>query len=297
MQLPGSLLSTITICVQWDHMKALHQQLQQEGGQPTDIISQPRGILQFNIRRADACTVSFYCQRNTVVAADPGRVEISLPAAHQATSASPGASSTSDITTVWVKSLYHLQRHQPELSPHISSHLSALQVKLAQVNSAAWQHEDSYSAWLQRHGPPMEAAAKLAQDPLARLHPLDAHLPALEQGTRVMNLLGSHGSKAVAMALLGAHVTVVDVSPGNARYATELAQHAGVPLRYVVSDVLQLPAQELDGSYDVVLMEMGILHYFLDLAPLMGIVEQLLAPGGEGGSVAPRIMQCVDGGV
>lgn len=35
------------------------------------------------------------------------------------------------------------------------------------------------------------------------------------------------------------------------------------------------------GSYDVVLLELGVLHYFLDLAPLMSVVRQLLAPGGR----------------
>jgi hypothetical protein len=31
----------------------------------------------------------------------------------------------------------------------------------------------------------------------------------------------------------------------------------------------------------VVLLEMGVLHYFLDLRPLFDVVQQLLAPGGR----------------
>ena len=47
-----------------------------------------------------------------------------------------------------------------------------------------------------------------------------------EEVMRVANLMGSHGSKAVAVALLGLGIqpTIVDVSQGNARYARELAE-------------------------------------------------------------------------
>jgi SAM-dependent methyltransferase len=37
----------------------------------------------------------------------------------------------------------------------------------------------------------------------------------------------------------------------------------------------------LAGGFDVVLMELGVLHYFVDLQPLMLVVQQLLAPGGR----------------
>nr|WP_236838665.1 class I SAM-dependent methyltransferase [Caldalkalibacillus salinus] len=101
------------------------------------------------------------------------------------------------------------------------------------------------------------------------------------RGLKIGNLLGSNGTKAVALALLGADVTVVDIAPENARYAHALADHAGVSIRYIVSDVLALPQQELTGDYDVIMMEFGILHYFIDLSPLMENVYHLLKPGGR----------------
>src|SRR5436853_366603 len=70
-------------------------------------------------------------------------------------------------------------------------------------------------------------------------------------GHRIINLLGSYGGKAVALAALGADVTVVDIAAENARYALELAQAAGVTIRYIVSDVLALPAAERSGDYDL----------------------------------------------
>ena len=85
------------------------------------------------------------------------------------------------------------------------------------------------------------------------------------KGKRIINLLGSKGNKGVALALLGSDVTVVDISASNAKYANELADAAGVSIQYVVSDVLNV---QLSESFDIVLLELGVLHYFLDLKPL-----------------------------
>ena len=141
-------------------------------------------------------------------------------------------------------------------------------------------NEDTYAAWTSRFGAPAEAAVKLAKDPAAKLFPLTTYFGEV-QGRRIMNLMGSNGMKAVALGLLGAEVTVADFSEANARYANELAQEAGVRLSYIVSDVLGLPEAVRDGSYDLVFAEMGIVHYFTDLAPFMTAVCQLLAPGGK----------------
>ncbi|WP_150271677.1 class I SAM-dependent methyltransferase [Paenibacillus tepidiphilus] len=140
-------------------------------------------------------------------------------------------------------------------------------------------NEDTYAAWVARFGTPAEAAAKLAQHPAGRLFPLNDYFGDV-QGRRVMNLMGSSGMKAVALALLGAKVTVADFSEANARYAEELAREAGVELTYVVSDVLQLPDTVERGTYELVFAEMGIVHYFTDLERFMRIAAELLAPGG-----------------
>ncbi|WP_339314694.1 class I SAM-dependent methyltransferase [Paenibacillus sp. FSL R10-2734] len=140
-------------------------------------------------------------------------------------------------------------------------------------------NEDTYSAWVARFGTPLEAAAKLVKDPSAKLYPLSTYFGDV-QGKKMMNLMGSNGMKAVALSLLGADVTVADFSEANARYAADLAQEAGVQLNYIVSDVLKLPDHVLDGSYDIVFAELGIVHYFTDLAPFMETVRRLLSPGG-----------------
>ena len=67
---------------------------------------------------------------------------------------------------------------------------------------------------------------------------------------------------------MGADVTVVDISEENSKYATELAKEAGVSLEYVVHDFKNWGNAELEQSYDLVYMEGGILHYFMDLNSL-----------------------------
>ncbi|MEK3836084.1 MULTISPECIES: class I SAM-dependent methyltransferase [unclassified Paenibacillus] len=153
-----------------------------------------------------------------------------------------------------------------------------LNKEAAPTSEELW-NEDTYAAWTSRFGTPAEAAEKLSKDPAGKLYPLNTYLGEVK-GRRIMNLMGSNGMKAVALGLLGAEVTVADFSEANARYAGELAQAAGVQLDYIVSDVLELPEAHLNGSYDTVFAEMGIVHYFTDLAPFMATAYRLLAPGG-----------------
>lgn len=147
-------------------------------------------------------------------------------------------------------------------------------------NLDAWQEEEIYAAWVERFGPPANAADKARQNPAGALKPLLRFLGDVA-GKKIINLLGSNGIKALSLALLGADVTIVDYSPGNARYAHELAEAAGVKLNYVLSDVLHMPESVLGTGYDLALAELGIVHYFTDLKPLMEVVYNLLAPGGR----------------
>ena len=93
--------------------------------------------------------------------------------------------------------------------------------------------------------------------------------------------MGSNGNKAVALALLGADVTVVDFSEGNRRYALDLAEACGVKINFILSDVLKMPKEVMSGDYDIVFAEMGILHYFSDLSPFMNVINSLLKDGGK----------------
>ena len=81
--------------------------------------------------------------------------------------------------------------------------------------------------------------------------------------------------------MLGADVTVFDISEDNKRYATELADAARVQIDYQVGDVLEIDMAAFGGSFDVIFMEGGVLHYFHDIDQFMGIMHSLLKPGGK----------------
>jgi SAM-dependent methyltransferase len=149
----------------------------------------------------------------------------------------------------------------------------------AEANALAWAAATE-AAWLERFGPPEAVAQELRARPAARLGALLPHLGDVA-GMRLLHLMGSNGVKSVGLALLGAEVTVIDFAPGNANYAEALARAAEARLRFVVADVLALPDEERRRDYDLVLAELGVVHYFQDLAPFAAVVARALAAGGR----------------
>lgn len=146
-------------------------------------------------------------------------------------------------------------------------------------NKTAWEF-NAYDFWVQQNGLPWQLAEKIRQDPVKPLGKYTEYFGSV-QGLRIANICGSCGKKAVPLALLGAEVTVFDISRENARYATELAEAAGVILQYEVCDVLEMDREKYGGYFDVVFMEGGILHYFQDIDVFMKGMHALLKPGGK----------------
>ncbi|BCL78421.1 class I SAM-dependent methyltransferase [Ktedonobacteria bacterium brp13] len=254
--------SLIEFSVQWD-LFARAYDLFQCSSSLEEHIDYP--IYQRCQFQSGPYTIALRCYPNTVVSTDPMRYLL-----------------TYDETQIWVKALDAYLKILDKADPArlaIVEHLATLQQQNNQHNQQVW-NQDTYDAWLQRHGKPEDIAARLRKDPLNRLSSLAKYGTAYS-GKKVINLLGSHGLKAIALALLDANVTIVDIAQENAQYAREVAQAAGVTIRYIVSDVLSLPQAEQDGSYDLVFMEMGILHYFVNLEPLAHLVHQLLQSGGQ----------------
>ncbi|MGN1020181.1 MAG: class I SAM-dependent methyltransferase [Aristaeellaceae bacterium] len=146
-------------------------------------------------------------------------------------------------------------------------------------NKRAWEYS-AYDFWVRTAGAPADMAARIAENPLRALKRHARYFDAFE-GVRVANVCGSCGKKALPLAMLGAEVTVFDISEDNRRYALEAAQAARVPLRYEVGDVLDVDLTRFGGSFDVVFMEGGVLHYFHDLDEFMGVMQALLRGGGR----------------
>ena len=259
------LTPPISLAIQWDQYAEAHQMYAPNA--PID----DRGRWRTFAFIRNEIPISIACQRNSVIAADPERIAV-----------------VCDGHTIWVKTLHAIRREWGANDPRsaaITARLREIQAEINAINAAAWNH-DVYAATVQRHGTPAELAAYLAADPALRLAALDRYFhnspnESPYHNQKIINLLGSYGGKAVALALLGASVSLVDVAADNIRYAHQLAAAAGVALHTVVADVLDLPPAEMSGDYDLVLMELGILHYFVDLAPLADVVLRLLKVGGR----------------
>jgi SAM-dependent methyltransferase len=147
------------------------------------------------------------------------------------------------------------------------------------TNRAAWQG-DTYPAWVNRYGAPHEAVSELRKNPTKILDPIRGYLGPVA-GKKIANLLGSCGIKAIALAMLGADVTLIDYSPGNVRYARELARAAYLDLDVVEADILELDTSAYAGAYDIVFAEMGIVHYFTSLPPFFTKAASLLKVNGR----------------
>ena len=152
------------------------------------------------------------------------------------------------------------------------------QSEVTEHNRIAWAAE-SYQAWVNHYGPPEKAAAAIVSDPEHTLRRL-LEFVGDPNGLAIANPLGSHGRVATALAILGANVTVFDVSESNARYARELASEAGVSFDYVVGD-LQATAIERSNQFDIVVMELGVVHYFVEIDDFVASVRALLRQGGK----------------
>ena len=117
-------------------------------------------------------------------------------------------------------------------------------------------------------------------DPIKELKRYAAYFDTYE-GVRIANICGSCSKKAVPLAVLGADVTVFDISADNRRYAMELAAAADTSIVYEVTDVLAIDLDTYGKYFDVVFMEGGVLHYFHDIDAFMNTMQAILKPGGK----------------
>ncbi len=58
----------------------------------------------------------------------------------------------------------------------------------------------------------------------------------------------------------------------------ETAEAAGVKIGYEVCDIMEIDMGKYTGSFDVVFMEGGILHYFHDIDAFMSSTKSRIAP-------------------
>ncbi|MED3908150.1 class I SAM-dependent methyltransferase [Peribacillus simplex] len=218
----------------------------------------------FFLMDVEGVSATVHCRFNTTIKTDPYRLSIKM----------------GDME-VWCRSLYSYlyDEEMRKYSIEIHAYLSAEQQGFTAENEQAW-NQNNYLALVNRYGNPVELASKIKQNPKWRLHPFYKYMGDIS-GEKITHLMGSNGVKAVALAILGAEVKVVDFSQENAMFANELASGANVSIEYIVSDVLSLSSEHESGDQDLVLMELGVLHYLIDLQPLFEKIKKMLKPGGR----------------
>lgn len=145
-------------------------------------------------------------------------------------------------------------------------------------NKKAWEHR-AYEFWVKSFGQPNDLASRILKDPEAQLKKHSVFFKNIT-GKKIANLCGSNGRKAVPLALLGAEVTVFDISEENKQYALELAECASTIIDYVVTDIYDINQELYGGQFDNLYLEGGILHYFHDLNRFMSLLHSLLKTDG-----------------
>jgi SAM-dependent methyltransferase len=148
---------------------------------------------------------------------------------------------------------------------------------VTETNRRAWDAQ-RFEAWIAAFDSVEAEAARIVADPQRVLRRVMPYLGDVA-GKRICNVQGSHGRLAVALAKLGAKVTVVDFSEQNRRFATALAEAADVELGYAVCDVMKAGSLGLNNSFDILVLELGILHYHQDLGGFFSVMRQLAASG------------------
>jgi 2-polyprenyl-3-methyl-5-hydroxy-6-metoxy-1,4-benzoquinol methylase len=154
-----------------------------------------------------------------------------------------------------------------------------MQKEMSNINRNSW-NKDRYQIWLDRFGSVEQEAQRILKDPRKRIKILADYLGNVKD-KRVINLLGSNGTKAVSVAVMGAkEVKVVDIAEENARFGYDLASACNVKIDYIVTDIMELDTEEI-GEFDIVFIEMGVLHYIYDIEKLFLIANRLLCTGGK----------------
>ena len=144
----------------------------------------------------------------------------------------------------------------------------------AKQNKIAWEY-DAYNFWIYRNGTPAERAKEDFENPLGMLRKYAKYFDNIK-GLKIANICGSFGAKAIPLAILGADVTIFDISEQNKRYACETAEAAGVSIDFIVGDVLDIDKTTYGQYFDIVFMEGGILAYFHDINRFMSVIHNIL---------------------
>lgn len=111
------------------------------------------------------------------------------------------------------------------------------------------------------------------------LHPVELDLLGDLSGKSLLHLQCHFGLDTLSLARLGAKATGIDFSKKAIEFAQGLAQKIGVDVRFICSNIYNLP-NVLQGEYDIVFTSFGVLCWLADINTWAHIIAHLLKPGG-----------------
>lgn len=142
---------------------------------------------------------------------------------------------------------------------------------VARYNQGRWRRLVEANAVFTRPALDLDAeTARRRLDPEGRLGPLE--------GKRVLVLAGGGGKQSIAFALLGARVTVVDLSDAQLGRDRDAAAHHGVEIRTIEGDMRDL-SQFGAAAFDVVWQPYS-LNFVPDCRAVFREVARVVRPGG-----------------
>ena len=148
----------------------------------------------------------------------------------------------------------------------------------AEQNKRAWEHE-AYEWRVMAQGSPEVVAEAIRTSPGEFLRCHEKYFLGIN-GKRAASICGSDGRRACALAVLGAEVTVFDISEEQKKYALELADALNVKINYEVCDFCRVDQKKYASFFDYAYAEGGILHYFHDLGLFFAVLHNIMKDTG-----------------
>jgi SAM-dependent methyltransferase len=112
------------------------------------------------------------------------------------------------------------------------------------------------------------------------LNPAELDLLGDVAGKKILHLQCHFGQDSISLARKGAKVTAIDLSPKAIEAANDLSQKAQTSVRFIESNVYDLP-DILDDEFDIVFTSYGALPWLPDLKPWGELIHHYLKPGGQ----------------
>jgi ubiquinone/menaquinone biosynthesis C-methylase UbiE len=112
-----------------------------------------------------------------------------------------------------------------------------------------------------------------------RLHAVERDELGDVSGKTLLHLQCHFGLDTMSWARLGAIVTGIDFSEAAIEQARTIAAETGIPARFILSELYDLPAH-LDETFDIVFTSYGAIYWLPDIDGWAAIVSRYLKPGG-----------------